>query len=75
MKIILGPLDSRTAQAIANRRGVSIETLMSNLIREEAAIELTGWRASVPMLAQPTAQEDNLTKQSTGGQSDRSKSC
>ena len=44
IKLQLGPLDSRAAQSIADRRGISVEELISLLIREECAIEITSWR-------------------------------
>ncbi len=44
LRLMLGPLESRVAQVIAARRGISVEMLVSNLLREEAAIEVTGWR-------------------------------
>jgi hypothetical protein len=44
LKIILSPLDSETAQVIAQRRGVAVGDLVSNLIQREAAIEITSWQ-------------------------------
>lgn len=55
LKITLSPLDSKTAQTIAQMRGISVPELVSRLIHEEAAIELTHWRA-VPK--QTTDQPD-----------------
>lgn len=45
LKITLAPLDSETAQVIAQRRGITVDDLVSNLIQREAAIEITQWRA------------------------------
>jgi len=53
LKVNLSPLDSETARLIAERRGISVVELVSNLLREEAAIELTGWRK--PAQSQPAA--------------------
>lgn len=46
LKITLAPLDSETAQVIAQRRGISVDDLVSNLIQREAAIEITNWRGT-----------------------------
>ncbi len=46
LKITLAPLDSETAQVIAQRRGISVDDLVSNLIQREAAIEITNWRST-----------------------------
>lgn len=45
MKIVLTPLDAKTARVLADRRGVTVDSLISSLLREEAAIEITNWRA------------------------------
>lgn len=46
LKYTLGPLDAETAQVIAQRRGISVDDLVSTLIQREAAIEITNWRAT-----------------------------
>lgn len=46
LRITLAPLDSETAQVIAQRRGISVDDLVSNLIQREAAIEITNWRGT-----------------------------
>jgi hypothetical protein len=58
LEVVLSLLDSKAAQAIAQRRGVSEETLVSNLISEEAAIELTGWRVSREPVQHPDSAPD-----------------
>jgi hypothetical protein len=52
-KVILGPLDSKAAETIAQRRGISVDELVHTLIHEEATIELTHWREPQP----PTAPQ------------------
>ena len=44
LKIQLGPLDAKVAQVLASLRGITVTELMINLLREEAAIEITHWR-------------------------------
>jgi hypothetical protein len=46
IKVTLGPLDSETALVIAQRRGLTVGDLVSNLIQREAAIEITNWQAT-----------------------------
>ena len=57
MKVILGPLESEVAKVLANRRGISVAELVSNLLREEAAIEITGWRGLLPAEAKAAQAE------------------
>ncbi len=56
MKIELPPLEAAVAKLIAARRGITPMKLVHDLLQEEAAIELTLWRAkeeSVPQLEPP----------------------
>lgn len=46
-KVVLYPLESAAASVLAERRGVSLNVLVSDLIRKEAAIELTQWREPI----------------------------
>ena len=44
LKLTLSPLDSKVANALAERRKVTVYTLVSSLLREEAAIEFANFR-------------------------------
>ena len=47
VKFSLGPLDAEVAKELAHRHGISITTLISKLLREEAVIEIAGWRSEL----------------------------
>lgn len=67
LKITLSPLDSVIAEKMAERRGVNIAALVSALLREEAVIEVAGWRPannSAPI--QPT-KENQPVQSGQGG--------
>lgn len=44
LRLSLSPLDARVAKVLADRRGVTVQGLIADLLREEAAIEITNWR-------------------------------
>lgn len=46
-EIYLSPLDAKIADRLAECRGVDISQLISTLLREEAVIELVGWRDEI----------------------------
>ena len=62
LKISLNPLDSRLAETLARARGLTVPALISNLLRDEAAIELVAGgkatEAAQPLKAQPEGGSD-----------------
>jgi hypothetical protein len=65
MKINLLPLDEQAARVLAERRGLTVDALVSSLIREEATIEITNWRG--------TSQHDTPQPGNTSAQPDHPK--
>lgn len=59
-KIVLAPLESQVAEVLAERRGICVETLIANLLRDEAAIELANWRRQAS--ANPLPKPEPATK-------------
>jgi len=65
MKITLGPLDTRVAEVLANRRGFSVDSLITSLLRREAAVEI----ANSPREDKPNLQSECIrqTNPNLGG--------